>query len=165
MKLDNTSHDSLEEASITAFDCQQIENAERETIKRHIEKPRRAVAPTKLHEVDEEPLLLYDVDRKQAKEPRVKTFKSEETDEFYTIRKDPFSVNHAEYISVKSQEYQDQFLNELFESMPTEPFTDLSFSIPFLLPEEEENDEDDLHSWLCFDSDTEYQEFKVHTHD
>lgn len=167
MKMDNASHDSLEEASTTAFDCQPTEDASSKT-RRRIEKPRRAVAPTQSDEVDEEPLLLYDGDKKEAQETRVPTYKNEETedqvDEFFTIRKNPFSVNHAEYISVKSQEYQDQFLDELFESdmlvMPTTPFMDASFSIPFLLPEEEEFDEDDLQSWLCFDSDTEYQEFK-----
>ncbi|CAO3642531.1 unnamed protein product [Mucor hiemalis] len=154
--VDNTTNNDLDESSTTAFDCQHVESEAR-----LVEKPRRVVAPT--DENDEEPLLLYDQDINKERELET-TFKSEEldqADEFFMLRKDPFSVNHAEYISVKSQDYQDQFLDELFQSdvifMPT-TFTDPSFSINF--SPKVEYDEEDFDSWLCFDNDKEYQEFK-----
>jgi hypothetical protein len=146
-----------------------------------IERPRREAVPISNLE-DEEPLLLYNERKGESPTAHhqmyinlddVKEEQEEQIDELLMIKRSPLTINYVEYISSNDHEYepqqfgfeQQQQQQELFdidEFSNVQPTQNASlFRENINGNEKEEEEEEGLSSWLCFDSETELQEFKV----
>lgn len=127
-----------------------------------IERARREAAPIMFPEEDEEPLLLYNQDipnQHYIDDSNLNNTKEEEGIEgLLMVKREPFTVNHAEYIPSNDPEYKPQQFDEEMEELTTfQAMHNIS-----LLPDNNDLDEiNNVNNWLCFDTEMELEEFKV----